>query len=279
VGEIGLFKSWFSKAPKAQLSFIESVEFASVDDDTVVYAIGDIHGMAGLLDDLLHKIIDDMSMLGRKAVIIFLGDMIDRGPESKRTLEVVHQLIESNSQALSVHALLGNHEKMLFEFIDKPEKAGSQWLRHGGDATLKSFGVHPPQQEPNAKHLRYLRDELVGRLPPEHLHWLKTLPKQFTIGDYFFCHASINARKTLQQQSDEDLLWSRRFPGDGDGPMEKILVHGHLPVQEPLIAKYHINVDTGAYATGCLTAVKLINNQRRFLSVGKQEKLQKGQLQ
>jgi serine/threonine protein phosphatase 1 len=271
VGLGGVFKTWFglrNRPPQNIQNRIQSVEEARIDDNRVVYAIGDIHGMSGLLDNLLHKIIDDRETIDAKAELIFLGDMVDRGPNSQEVIDTIYKMKHGSQNLFVVHVLQGNHERMMIDFIANPEKTGAMWLRHGGDATLQSYGVHSPQQ-PTEKHLRYLRNEFVDRLLPEHSLWLGQLDSKFTIGDYFFCHASINARKALSEQKDEDLLWSRRFPDDEDGPQEKIIVHGHLPVTSPLIAKYHINVDTGAFATGCLTAVKLIGQQRSFLSTAK----------
>jgi serine/threonine protein phosphatase 1 len=270
----GLFKSWFGRreaAQKSDLGAVESSDSARLGPNCVAYAIGDIHGMSDLLDELLQKIHDDRVNFVGDAQLIFLGDMIDRGLESRSVLETIFHLKESKQNAFNVQVLKGNHEHMLLSFIDNPEKNGKYWLQHGGVATLNSFGVHAPQQ-PGAKQLRYLRDEFVSRLENEKLVWLEQLPLTFTLDDYFFCHASINAAKSLQDQTDADLLWSRRFPRDSDGPMEKIIVHGHEPVPKPLIEKYHINVDTGAYVTGCLTALKLVGNQRQFISVNATQK-------
>jgi serine/threonine protein phosphatase 1 len=272
-----LFKSWFSRKPQLITRRLESISQAKIETGQVVYAVGDVHGMPHLLEDLLKIIIEDRATHAERADILILGDMIDRGPDSARVIEMIHEFQHRQENSECVHVLMGNHEKMMIDFLKTPEKSGAFWLRHGGDTTMQSFGVHPPHQA-SAKQLQYLRNELVDRIPAHHIAWLENLPLQFTIGDYFFCHASINPRKSFLDQIEEDLLWSRRFPSDGDEPQEKIIVHGHLPVAEPLIANYHINVDTGAFATGNLSAVKLIGNERHFMTVSKPMHLHKGNL-
>ena len=161
---------------------------------------------------------------------------------------------------------------MLLNFISDPAKYGVFWLRNGGDATLTSYGVHSPRR-PSIKQLAYLRDELVARLPVEHRQFLNQLTLKFTLGDYFFCHAGVKAGQSLDEQSDETLLWTREILDESGGPQEKIIVHGHHPVAAPEIGRYHINVDTGAYATRCLTALKLHGANREFISTQKHDRL------
>jgi serine/threonine protein phosphatase 1 len=261
-----VFRSWFGRSKKVQPSsaqLLQSIEFARISDGRCVYAIGDIHGMAGLCAEILASIHADVGQHGLETDIIILGDMIDRGPDSRAVLESILQFQLSASANITL--LKGNHEQMLLAFLSEPEEKGPFWLRNGGLETLQSYGVHPPEKI-NRKQWSFVRDEFVERMPASHMETLKNLPSKFTIDDYFFCHASIKEGQELGQQGDEDLLWSRRFPNDGWGPQEKIIVHGHQPVAEPLIENFHINVDTGAYATGRLTCVKLWGAERKFTS-------------
>jgi serine/threonine protein phosphatase 1 len=225
--------------------------------------------MAAVLCDLIHKVREDRSSHQVTTYLIFLGDYVDRGPDSSAVVELLLGFQASQIEGQICVFLRGNHEQMLLDFISNPVKNGASWLRNGGGATLASYGVHAPSRL-SAKQLTYLRDEFVARLPREHLEFFNQLTSKFTLGDYFFCHAGVNARQALDDQTDATLLWTRKTPDEDAGPQEKIIVHGHQPVAAPLMARYHINVDTGAHVTGCLTAVKLIGATRKFISTEKQ---------
>jgi serine/threonine protein phosphatase 1 len=161
--------------------------------------------------------------------------------------------------------LKGNHEQMMLAFLDNPQRAGEVWLANGGDATLQSYGVRVPRW-PSKDQLKFMRNELLARMPEDHLNCFRGLQITFTAGDYFFCHARTRKGSPLAEQSERDLLWSRGDPDDMDFPQEKIIVHGHIPVIEPQMGKYHINIDTGAFVTGRLTAVRLQGSKRDFQS-------------
>lgn len=115
--------------------------------------------------------------------------------------------------------------------------------------------------------LTRLRSDLAAKLPPPHLHFLSRLAISQTVGDYFFAHAGARPGVALSEQAERDLLWIRTGPADRDAPFEKIVVHGHTPVQEPFNGRYRINLDTGAYATGRLTCVALEGEARRFVEI------------
>jgi serine/threonine protein phosphatase 1 len=178
-------------------------------------------------------------------------------------LLVIDSLRSTSMQSIF---LKGNHEQMLLNFMLAPSKHGDLWFRNGGTATLASYGVFVPVK-PSAKQLNYVRDEFAERMPVAHLHFLENLPSSYSVGDYFFCHAGINPEVSLDKQTDEALLWTRRQLQVSDGAQEKIIVHGHVPVASPVIENFHINVDTGAFATGCLTALKLQSASRSFISI------------
>ena len=263
---------WLSRNNRdnsAKGKLLQSIDFAGLPVKSCVYAIGDIHGMAAVLRQLIDKVNEDRPSNQVTTYLIFLGDYVDRGPDSSTVVELLLGYQGSQIDGQICVFLKGNHEQMLLDFISDPAKYGALWLRNGGAATLASYGVHAPSR-PSAKQLTYLRDEFVARLPRVHLQFFNQLTSKFTLGDYFFCHAGVNAGQALDEQTDDTLLWTRKTPDEDAGPQEKIIVHGHQPVAAPVIARYHINVDTGAYVTGCLTAVKLHGAKREFISTEKQ---------
>jgi serine/threonine protein phosphatase 1 len=260
---LGVSKKGAANKPS---KMIESSDFAALSGPEWAYAIGDIHGMGQLLKLLLIELSADYASHKFTTYIIFLGDFIDRGPESREIIQTLVEIESASKSLLRPVFLKGNHEQMLLDFIQDPAKHGEFWIKNGGDKTLSSYGVFC-QNKPNAKQLIYLRDELVSRMPDDHIKMLRSLKSSFVLGDYFFCHAGIRIGLALSQQTDEFLLWTRNQPNAENGPQEKIIVHGHQPVNEPLIAQFHINVDTGAFATGRLTALKLHGGSRSIISV------------
>lgn len=269
-----MFKSWITGRhveKQRDAKALYGVNDAKLGPDKVVYAIGDIHGMSVLALQLVQILLDDIERQAMPATIVVLGDMIDRGPDSRSVLDLFLNLEEKTHIPVKVTLLKGNHEQMMLDFMADPEQHGPFWLRNGGGVTLMSYGLHPPSQLQN-KQWVYIRDEFLQRLPPQHFDCFKQLLSKFIMGDYFFCHASVKAGQALSEQKDEDLLWSRSFPLDNGGSVEKIIVHGHQPVVEPEMAKFHINIDTGAYATGRLTALRLHDSNRKFITVKAQKK-------
>lgn len=217
-----------------------------------IYAVGDIHGRADLLAQLFHRIDADVAAdPAEHPLEIYLGDYIDRGPRSS---EVLTKLIE-RSQKRNVVCLKGNHEDYLLEFLKDPAILRS-WGLYGGLATLLSYGLSPAFS-PDPEEEEQLAAALDRVLPESHRRFLQALPASFACGDYFFAHAGVRPGAPLSRQSEHDLLWIRDEFLDSDETFEKIVVHGHTPVMEPEIRRNRINVDTGAYATGRLTCVRL----------------------
>lgn len=222
----------------------------------VVYAVGDVHGRYDLLVPLLEAIVADVKSLAsaERPLLIFCGDYVDRGPGSA---EVVATLVWlSRHAALEVAFLRGNHEAMMLAFLDRPFETRG-WLRAGGAATLLAYGVEPPAGEAEEDCWR-LRDELMDRLPASHLEFLRRLPTRMTCGDYVFVHAGLRPGVPLARQDDEDCLWIREEFLGRDHRFEKVVVHGHSWTSDtPEITPHRIGIDTGAYRTGALTAVRL----------------------
>ncbi|HEY4032091.1 MAG TPA: metallophosphoesterase family protein [Caulobacteraceae bacterium] len=222
----------------------------------LVYAIGDVHGRYDLLKQLISMILDDWKVQGadRRPLVIFCGDYVDRGPESAAVLEALIWL----QQRTDIQAcfLKGNHEAGMMRFLDNPPDCAG-WLRFGGVETLKSYGVVAPSPEDPSSCFR-ARDLLLQRMPSSHLRFLERLELMLVVGDYAFVHAGVQPGVDLRGQREEDLLWIRQEFLTDEGPFEKIIVHGHSWTDDkPQVLPHRIGIDTGAYATGVLTAVRL----------------------
>lgn len=230
----------------------------------LVYAIGDIHGRLDLLQRLLTAISADsiQTRNAERPLIVFLGDYIDRGAESSGVIE---QILSLRRQArFEVRCLKGNHEQALLQFLDDPG-FGPAWVGHGGGPTLMSYGIAPPQMRSDEEGWAATRLAFRAALPPKHLDFFESLELSLVVGDYLFVHAGVRPGVPLAHQSEQDLLWIRgEFLNDVNG-FEKMIVHGHTPVDRPYVGRSRIAVDTGAYATGLLSAARLIDRDRDFL--------------
>ncbi|HEY3694295.1 metallophosphoesterase family protein [Phenylobacterium sp.] len=226
-------------------------------DGEVVYAIGDVHGCYDLLRALLARIAADYAERDcrQRPILVFLGDYVDRGPQSAKVLEALVWL--RGRREIELHLLKGNHEQALLAFLDQPE-TGANWLPYGGAETIAAYGVRPPGSEEGAGAYARVRDDLLERMPAAHLRLLQQLQPMVVIGDYAFVHAGIRPGKPLARQSEDDLLWIRQGFLEAPGPHEKVIVHGHTWLDErPQLHEHRLGVDTGAYVTGVLTAIML----------------------
>lgn len=236
-----------------------------IPDRQIVYAVGDVHGMIDLLKALVRKILKDAAAFpGYRPRIVFLGDFIDRGDHSK---SVVDQLIAySQSTHVDWTFLRGNHEDSLLRFLKDPE-FGPQWVAYGGAPTFVSYGVPVPSSRQDGEAWAAAAEALSQAIGPAHLAFFESLATSFTCGTYFFAHAGVRPGVALADQSENDLLWIRgQFLHDKRN-LPAIVVHGHSPDSEPYIDHRRIGVDTGAYATGRLTAVRLMGSGADLISV------------
>jgi serine/threonine protein phosphatase 1 len=225
-----------------------------------IYAVGDIHGRADLLRAVLARIAADFEERPcETAVEVFLGDYIDRGPSSS---EVIDTLLSHPPVGGARHCLRGNHEQAMLDFLEDPGVL-ADWSRFGGLETLLSYGLNPrlPVSRNDAARLR---EELAFALPPAHLAFLKSTVFSYSMGGYFFVHAGVKPGARLDAQSEEDLLWIREPFLLSQRDHGKIIVHGHTPSEVPEIMANRINIDTGAFLTGCLTCVVLQGRGMRF---------------
>lgn len=236
---------------------------ARVPAGQLIYAIGDIHGERVLLERLLHRLGQDMAdqAAGRTVSVVFLGDYIDRGPDSRGVLDILCADPLPGAAALF---LRGNHEQAMLDFLTVPAEA-QEWLRFGGAETLASYGVLATAGTSDPVRLKSVADALATRLPPRHLAFLQQTELMLTIGDYVFVHAGIDPALPLDQQRPDDLLWIREGFIDQPPRGRHVVVHGHTIVDEPVLQGGRIAIDTGAYATGRLTAVALCDGERRIL--------------
>jgi len=157
----------------------------------------------------------------------------------------------------ALRLIKGNHEQGLLGFLEDPERGGA-WLAYGGAQTLSSYGVTPPDATEGPPGLVRARDALMDSLPASHLQMLGELELMVVVGDYAFAHAGVRPERPLEAQAEADLLWIRGGFLDAPGPFERVVVHGHTWLNDqPQMMGCRIGVDTGAYATGVLTAVRL----------------------
>lgn len=215
-----------------------------------IYAVGDIHGRLDLLDGLLDRISSDIALRPAiRPVWVFLGDYIDRGPSSRETID---RLILHGEAHESIF-LRGNHELIATKCLSD-RGLFDKWLRLGGVETLLSYGV-PRERLANATQIVELQAAFHGAMPQSHFRFFRDLQNSFTCGDFFFVHAGVRPGVELPLQKENDLLWIREEFLSSRQDYGKIVVHGHTPVSEIEVMPNRINIDTGAFATGCLTCL------------------------
>jgi len=251
---------WMSRKKQAEQL---QARASSLPDGERVYAIGDIHGRADLLRELIDLIGDDLQRgQPERSTIVFLGDYVDRGADNRGVLETLCRRPFGDTDTIF---LIGNHEAVLLQFLQDAE-IGRDWVRFGGDATLASYGVRLRRDDPNINELLDAQTAFADALPDHHLEFLQDLKLSFLAGDYLFVHAGIRPGVPLDRQDGNDLIWIRDSFIRSDADFGCVVVHGHTPNLEIQNRHNRIGVDTGAYFSGRLTAVVLEGQERRFLS-------------
>lgn len=234
-----------------------------VPPDTRVYAVGDVHGRADLLRRLMQRIHDDVADAPEsRIVLIFLGDYVDRGFQSK---DVIDYLLSDELAAYETYFLKGNHEAA-FETFLSDHTFGPQWARFGGAETLMSYGIQPPRAKTISTEWETVCHQLNEQLPVSHRAFLSSLSLYATLGDYVFVHAGLRPGMPLEQQAEKDILWIREEFLKDEGAFDRVVVHGHTPISDPHHDFRRIGIDTGAYLTGKLTAACLVGSTVTFLS-------------
>lgn len=232
-----------------------------VPEGTRIYVVGDIHGEIDLLKELHKKMLADATDGPTARILqIFLGDYIDRGPDSKGVVDWLLSAPPTDWQRI---CLKGNHETMVHDFLDDSETL-KRWQQLGGAQTLRSYGVglSSPKKKVSPDNLRA---DFAKKISKEHRDFYNNSPLFFEMGSYFFAHAGVRPELALQAQEEEDLLWIRDDFLQSKLDFGKIIIHGHTPVSQPEMYHNRINIDTGAYMSGKLTCLVLENDEQRFL--------------
>ena len=215
------------------------------------YVVGDVHGRLDLLDELLDKVHDDLDRSPVKnAVLVFVGDLIDRGPQSAGVIE---RLRTYRRPGVKPIFLLGNHEEVMLRILDGDGSHIAQWLKFGGAQCLASYSLDPVSlaRSSEAEALAAIRNSI----PAEHSRFLHGFADSFRFGDYLIVHAGIRPGIGLEQQLQSDMRWIRQPFLTDDRDHGFVVVHGHTITDGIDERPNRIGIDTGAYASGVLTAL------------------------
>lgn len=232
------------------------------------YVVGDVHGRLDLLETLLERIEADIRVRPRrKTSIVFLGDLIDRGPSSAGVVERLRTFRPDFATPLF---LMGNHEEVLLRILEGEASLIPSWLRFGGTETLRSYGL-------DADELGNSTDaEAIARVrravPEAHSAFIANFADTVSFGDYLFVHAGIRPGVELSEQSKTDLRWIRDPFLEDQGERDFVVVHGHTIRPDVEITANRIGIDTGAFQSGVLTALA-IDGEERWLVQTEQEKV------
>jgi serine/threonine protein phosphatase 1 len=231
----------------------------AVPDGQRIYAIGDIHGRLDLFQALVAAIeADDADRGPAETLIVLLGDLVDRGADSRGVIEFARAL----QRRRAVRILAGNHEEMFLRSLSNIETF-RHFLRHGGRETLLSYGIDRREFiEASMKEAQEMAREAV---PADHIAFLESFEDMIQLGDYLFVHAGIDPRLPLDQQRSSDLRWIREPFLSHGGSHGVVVVHGHTISEAPEDCGNRIGIDTGAFMSGRLTALALEGTERRYL--------------
>lgn len=231
--------------------------------DLRIYAIGDVHGCDLAHAALLERIAEDHAARPvEEAVIVHLGDLIDRGPDSAAVLA---RVAKGSPIAGEMINLRGNHEELCLAAIDDGGQTAALWRRNGGEACLTDWGV--PKKAPSEAWERFI--------PPGQLSVLRHQRSFYRRGGYFFAHAGLRPGVPLMEQDPHDLIWIREPFLSWPAPHEAVVIHGHTPKSKPVIRTNRIGVDTGAVYGGKLTAIVLEEDRMAFMQVAGPKKPRK----
>lgn len=229
-----------------------------------LYAIGDVHGCYAEMCALLVRIEQDhRARPDAECFVVFLGDLIDRGPHSR---DVLRHLIDRPPSFARTLVLKGNHEEMMLRSLRGEPGLIRDWLKHGGDTCARSYGLDPARLL--TEDVDTLEHLLTRHIPDEHLDFLETCIDQVRFGDYLLVHAGVRPGVALEAQTGHDLRWIRGEFLETDKPLGAVVVHGHTVTEQVVQKTNRIGVDTGAYRTGVLSAVRLEGAERSILTAG-----------
>ncbi len=233
-----------------------------VPEGSRVYAIGDIHGRADLLGRLHEMVAADARAASEpRKVIVYLGDYVDRGRDSRGVIE---ELLDGPLPGFESVFLLGNHDEWMRDFLCGADD-GLSWILNGGDRTLESYGVRLAESAGIREALEEGQRALREKLPPRHWRFLAALALSHIEGDYLFVHAGIRPGVPLEQQEPGDLIWIREEFLDSELDHGHVVVHGHTPSHQVELRHNRIGIDTAAHASARLTCLVLTGGERRFM--------------
>jgi serine/threonine protein phosphatase 1 len=239
----------------------EFIQAPAIPPGQRVYAIGDVHGCADELDQLLRKIAADHQERGpAKQTVVLLGDLVNRGPDAARAIQLARDLVASGVGRL----VMGNHEELFVMAGRGDRRAIRTFLTHGGLTTLRSFGLS--EDEIHGGNYQDLAALLKERIPRDVLAFLDAAEPKIAIGDYLFVHAGIRPGVPIGEQDSADLRWIRHEFLASKAPHGAMIVHGHTITETVVERDNRIGIDTGAYESGVLTAIGLEGTERWFLS-------------
>ena len=225
------------------------------------YAVGDVHGRLDLLDQLLDKIHEDLNRRpAKKVLLVFVGDLIDRGPSSAHVVERLRTYIHPNVQTAFI---LGNHEEVLLRILAGDAELITKWRWFGGTECLSSYGVDTVKLA--KMKVEDALEVIRAAIPREHIEFLETFDDSCRFGDYLFVHAGIRPGVEIDQQRQSDLRWIREAFLFDETDHGFIVVHGHTIRPEVEIRGNRIGIDTGAYQSGVLTALAIEGAESWFL--------------
>jgi serine/threonine protein phosphatase 1 len=232
--------------------FQTTAPMPDIAPDTRFIALGDIHGR----HDLLARFLDTRP----EQQMICVGDYIDRGDNSAQVLRMLQMRPD-------IICLSGNHEEMMLGFLDAPAQHGSRWLRNGGLQTMASFGVYGVTEASRTEALTQARDKLAETMGDDLITWLRNRPTRWQSGNVAVVHAGADPATPIEDQTTRTLHWGhpdfeRKQRQDGVW-----VVHGHTMVDAAHATQGRIAIDTGAYATGCLTAAVIDEDGVRFETI------------
>jgi serine/threonine protein phosphatase 1 len=243
-----------------------------VPEGVRIYGVGDIHGRDDLLAEMAKRVEADLKRGAfDRALTVFLGDYVDRGPGTCAVLE----RLSGRAWPTAMVALSGNHEDMLKGFL-QDERMLDGWRAFGGLETIHSYGIDVGAVM-RGRDFKPIQAEFAARLPASHRQFLETLGFSITIGDYFFCHAGVKPGVPLELQDRHDLLNIRNDFLTSEEEHGKLVVHGHTPSIAPDVRFNRIGIDTAAYMTNCLTCIVLEKDRRGFLQTGQAEGMRREQ--
>ena len=234
----------------------------AVPDGICVYAIGDVHGCLNQLDWVLDAIDRDVRSGTAQSRLVFLGDLIDRGPQSA---QVIDRVLNGDLPTDSCDFIMGNHEEVMLDCFDGSIESYRPWLHFGGAETLESYGVSRRDILSESFDVAAAMREAI---PAAHIEFLRSFKDFVRVGDYLFAHAGIRPGVALDQQSGRDFRWIRRDFLDEPADHGYVVVHGHTIVPRIEFHSNRIALDTGCFLTGQLGAIALESDTARVIAAG-----------